>query len=83
LTVKFALSAQLREPIALDWRRCNSIVVEAGMPIGYVRGRAQEPEELEMIHKQIESGFDGGITHVDPESARSSRLTARNDGSWL
>jgi hypothetical protein len=53
------------------------------MPIEYLHGRAQEPEELEMTHQQIESGFDGGITHVDPESSRSSRATARKDGSWL
>ncbi len=37
------------------------------MPIEYLHGRPLEPEELEMIREQIESGFDGGITHVDPE----------------
>jgi hypothetical protein len=36
------------------------------MPIEFLHGRPLEPEELEMIRLQIESGFDT-IEAVDPE----------------
>jgi hypothetical protein len=36
------------------------------MTIEFLHGRPLEPEELEMIRQQIESGFDD-ITEIDPE----------------
>ena len=36
------------------------------MAIEYLHGRPLEPEELEMIHQQIEFGFDT-IDGIDPE----------------
>jgi hypothetical protein len=36
------------------------------MPIEFFHGRPLEPEELEMIRLQIESGFDT-IEEIDPE----------------
>jgi hypothetical protein len=36
------------------------------MPIEFLHGRPLDPEELEMIRVQIESGFDD-ITAIDPE----------------
>jgi hypothetical protein len=37
-----------------------------GMAIEFLHGRPLEPEDLEMIRQQIESGFDD-ITEIDPE----------------
>jgi hypothetical protein len=36
------------------------------MTIEFLHGRPLEPEELELIRRQIESGFDD-ITEIDPE----------------
>jgi hypothetical protein len=36
------------------------------MAIEFLHGRPLEPEELEMIRQQIESGFDD-ISEIDPE----------------
>jgi hypothetical protein len=36
------------------------------MAIEFLHGRPLEPEELELIRRQIESGFDD-ITEIDPE----------------
>jgi hypothetical protein len=36
------------------------------MAIEFLHGRPLEPEELEMIRQQIESGFDD-IAEIDPE----------------
>jgi hypothetical protein len=36
------------------------------MPIEFLHGRRLEPEELDMIRQQIESGFDQ-IAAIDPE----------------
>ena len=36
------------------------------MPIEFLNGRPLEPEELDLIRQQLESGFDE-ITNVDPE----------------
>jgi len=36
------------------------------MPIEFLHGRPLEPEELDMIRQQIESGFDQ-IAVIDPE----------------
>ena len=42
------------------------------MPIEFLHGRPLEPEELEMIRQQIESGFDS-IEAIDPEIREVSR----------
>ena len=36
------------------------------MPIEFLHGRPLEPDELEMIRRQIETGFDQ-IAVIDPE----------------
>jgi hypothetical protein len=43
-----------------------SIAGWAHMPIEFLHGRPLSPEELEMIRRQIEEGFDN-IAEVDPE----------------
>jgi len=49
--------------------------LDTDSPIEFLHGRPLEPEELEMIRLQIESGFDD-ITALDPE-VRSDPTTPK------